>query len=92
MATLECLKDEDPSADEMLPEPVRIIREYGLVGYHYTHELQHVPQRSHIDVELGIEFLNDVAERLLPMVEALGEYVQWLEKNPKTFIAPPEHT
>jgi hypothetical protein len=59
---------------------------YGMVGYHYTHELQHVPQRANIDVELGMRTLNDVAERLLPVVEALGEYVKWLEENPRAYI------
>jgi hypothetical protein len=85
------LRDEDPPEDEMLVEPVRVIREYGLVGHHYTHELQHVPQRAHVDVELGIEFLNDVAERLLPVVKALGDYVEWLEENPRAFITPLEN-
>jgi len=56
------------------------------VDYHYTHKLQHIPQRANIDVELGIQVLNDVAERLLPAVQALGEYVKWLEENPRTYI------
>jgi hypothetical protein len=87
---LEALRDEDPSEDEMLPESLRKIQEYGMVGYHYTHELQHIPQRANIDVESGIRVLNDVAERLLPAVQALGDYVRWLEENPRTFIAPPK--
>jgi len=86
---LKILKDADPSEDEQLAEPIRKIEEYGMVGYHYTHELQHVPQRANIDVELGIRALNDVAERLLPAVEALGEYVEWLEKNPRDWIKKP---
>lgn len=85
---LTTLKDENPSKDEMLIEPIQTLRKFGKVGYHYTHELQHVPQRADVDIELGIEFLNDVAERLLPAVEALEEYVKWLEENPRTFISP----
>ena len=69
-----------------MAEPIRKIQEYGEVGYHYTHELQHVPQRANINIESGIQALHDVAERLLPAVEALGEYVQWLEENPRDWI------
>ena len=87
---LNILEDADPSEDQMLPEPLRKIQEYGgkygNVGYHFTHELQHVPQRASINIELGIETLNKMAEKLLPAVEALGNYVKCLEEKPRDFI------
>lgn len=83
---LAVMKDEDPPENEQLAEPVRRILEYGMVGHHYTHELQHVPQRANIDVELGIQTLHSVAEKFLPVVEALGDYVKWLEENPREYI------
>jgi len=80
---LSKLKDEE---EGRLAEPLRKVQRYGMVGYHYTDELQHIPPRANIDVELGLKALEDVAEKLLPVVDALGEYVEWLEKNPRRYI------
>ncbi|HIE50167.1 MAG TPA: creatininase family protein [Armatimonadetes bacterium] len=83
---LTALTDVEPPAGKELAEPLRKIQPYGMVGYHYTHELQHVPPRAGIDVDLGLQVLNEVAEKLRPVVDALGEYVRWLETNPRQFI------
>lgn len=59
---------------------------YGMVGSHYTHELQHIPPRAGIDVELGVQALHEAAERMLPVVESSRAYVKWLDNNPRRFI------
>lgn len=83
---VSALKDEEEPEDCGLPEPLRKVQQYGMVGYHYTHELQHIPPRSGIDVALGIQIFEEMAQKMLPVVEGLREYVQWLEENPRCFI------
>jgi len=70
-----------------LPEVVRRVQRYGMVGYHFTHELQHQPPRSGVDPEFGVELLNKVAEALLPVVENLREYLEYV-KQPFKFVEP----
>lgn len=84
---VSALKDEQLPEGCELPAPLRKIQRYGMVGYHYTHELQHIPLRSGIDVELGVQMFHEAAEKALPVVEGLQEYVKWLENNPRQFIS-----
>jgi len=80
------LRDEEVPEGRGLCEPLREIQRYGTVGYHYTHELQHIPPRAGIDVELGMRVYEETAERMLPVVDALREYVRWLEEHPRKYI------
>ncbi|HEX29215.1 TPA: creatininase family protein [Candidatus Poribacteria bacterium] len=81
------LKDEEVPEGCELPESFRKIGRYGgMVGYHYTHELQHIPPRAGIDPELGLKVYEETAERMLPVVDALREYVRWLEEHPRRYI------
>ncbi|HID05823.1 MAG TPA: hypothetical protein EYP10_01620 [Armatimonadetes bacterium] len=82
------LEDKDVPEGCDLPESLREIQRYGMVGFHFTHELQHIAMRAGIDVNLGVRVFHEVAEKLLPIVEALREYVEWLEENPRRFISP----
>ncbi len=84
---LSALKDAEVPEGSEQPAPLRKVQKCGSVGYHYTHELQHIPPRAGIDVELGVRILEDAAEKMLPAVDALREYVKWLEENPRRFIA-----
>ncbi len=83
---LNALKDENVPEGCELPEALRKVQRYGMVGYHFTHELQHIPVRSGINVELGVQVLDEVAEKMLPVVDGLKKYVEWLERNPRRFI------
>lgn len=80
------LRDEAVPEGHELPEALRKVQRYGMVGYHFTHEHQHIPPRSGLDPELGLQALREAAEKMLPAVEALREYVQWLESHPRRFI------
>lgn len=64
------------------PEALAKLQGFGMVGYHYTDEMEHIPPRSGIDVELGVEILDEVAEKLLPAVEHLKGYLEYLDQNP----------
>ncbi|RKY58602.1 MAG: hypothetical protein DRP94_05870 [Candidatus Latescibacterota bacterium] len=80
------LKDEEPPEGCELAEPLRKVQRYGMVGYHYTHEFQHISPRAGIDVELGLKVYEETAERMLPVVDALREYVRWIEEHPREYI------
>ena len=85
---LKSLKDRYAEKEgKALPEVIRRIYRYGMVGYHFTHELQHQPPRSGIDPEFGVKLLNKVAEALLPVIEHLKEYVDYV-KEPFKFVEP----
>jgi len=70
-----------------LPRFLREIQRYGMVGYHFTHELQHQPPRSGVNPELGVELLGKIAIDLLPVVERLKAYVDYVSK-PFKFVKP----
>lgn len=70
-----------------LPEVIRRVQRYGMVGYHYTHELQHQPPRSGVDPDLGVEILKRVAKALSPVVENLKDYLNYL-REPFKFVEP----
>jgi len=72
-----------------LPKELREVQRYGMVGYHYTHELQHQPPRSCVDPDFDVELLNRTAERLLPVVEKLRIYQKYVEQ-PFKFVEPEE--
>jgi hypothetical protein len=72
-----------------LPKELREVQRYGMVGYHYTHELQHQPPRSGVDPDFGVELLDRTAERLLPVVEKLRVYQKYVEQ-PLKFVEPEE--
>jgi len=85
---VEKLKDRYAEAEgKALPEEVRAVQRYGMVGYHYTHELQHQPPRSGVDPDFGVELLNRVAEALLPVVENLKTYLEYV-KRPFRYVEP----
>ena len=84
---LDDLEDEQVPEGCELPEPWRKAHQFGMVGYDYTHELQHIPPRAGIDVDLGMQVLEETAEKMLPVVDALREYVEWLERHPRGFVS-----
>ena len=81
------LKDEQVPEGRELPESWRRAHRFGMVGYDYTHEFQHIPPRAGIDVELGMQVLQETAEKMLPVVDALREYAAWLEQHPRAFVS-----
>lgn len=83
---VKAIKDRYAEAENKdLPEEVQRVQRYGMVGYHYTHELQHQPPRSSVDPEFGVELLGKVAEALLPVVDDLEIYQRYVKK-PFRFI------
>lgn len=48
----------------------------GVVGFRYTHPLQHMPPREGISVERGLELLRGAARALADMAEPLKLYVE----------------
>ena len=86
---LTALKDEQVPAGSELAEPLRQVQRYGMVGYHYTHEHQHIPPRAGIDLDIGLQLFHEAAEKMLPVVKALRDYVKWLESHPRQFIPKP---
>ena len=66
-----------------LPEFLNALFPLGMVGYHFTHELQHIAPRGPVDVALGVSLLEEVAEKLLPAVDHLAEYLRYLNAHPK---------
>jgi hypothetical protein len=85
---VKALKDRYAEAEgKDVPAEVQEVQRYGMVGYHYTHELQHQPPRSGVDPEIGIKLLNRTAEELIPVVENLRLYQKYAEK-PFEFVQP----
>ncbi|MGQ9515384.1 MAG: creatininase family protein [Thermoproteota archaeon] len=85
---LKSLKDRYAEADgKGLPVELLEVQRYGMVGYHFTHELQHQPPRSGIEPEFGVELLNKIADALLPVVENLKHYQKYVE-SPFKFLGP----
>jgi len=85
---LKSFKDRYAEAEgKALPEVIRKVQRYGMVGYHFTHELQHQPPRSGIDPDFGVKLLNKVADDLLPVVDHLKEYLEYTRK-PFQFVKP----
>ncbi len=83
---------EDEYADALgrdLPDAVKRITEYGMVGYHYTDDLQHQPPRKGLSVELGMEMLEEAVASLEDAAEDMAEYLKYLEKIGK--LAPTPH-
>ena len=70
-----------------LPKDLRELQRYGMIGYHYTHELQHQPPRSGVNPDLGVKMLDAIAEKLLPVMEKLESYRKLVEK-PFEFVEP----
>jgi creatinine amidohydrolase/Fe(II)-dependent formamide hydrolase-like protein len=85
---VKSLKDRYAEAEgKGLPAELQDVQRYGMVGYHFTHELQHQPPRSGVDPNFGVELLNRVADFLLPVVENLGQYQRYVERQFK-FLEP----
>lgn len=81
---VKALRDRYAEAEgKGLPDEVQGVQRYGMVGYHYTDELQHQPPRSGVDPEIGVELLNRTAEYLLPVVKNLRLYQKYVEQYPK---------
>jgi len=59
---------------------------YGVVGYHYTDELQHITPRAGIDPDLGVQLLEEAAETFVPVFGHLSEYLSHLQANPRRFV------
>jgi hypothetical protein len=88
LPNIGALKDRYAEAEGRdLPEVVRDVQRYGMVGAHYTDELQHQPPRSGVDPDLGVELLNKTAAELIPVVENLRLYRQYVEQ-PFKFVKP----
>jgi len=81
------LKNEEPPKEEA-PTGLGTIQEHGMVGHHFRHELQHVPPRAGVKVELGLEAYELAATKMLPVVKALKAYVEWLDRHPRRWIQP----
>ena len=70
-----------------LPEFLKEIQRYGMVGYHFSHELQHQPPRSGLDPEIGVDLLERIAMDLLPVIDHLKRYVDYVSE-PFSFLEP----
>lgn len=65
------------------PESLKRLLSAGQVGYYYNRDEQHISPRAGVSLEDGISYLNQVADRLVPLFEDLEAYSRYVCDNPR---------
>lgn len=65
------------------PESLKHLLSAGQVGYYYNRDEQHISPSAGISPEDGISYLNQVADRLVPLFEDLEAYSAYVRDNPR---------
>lgn len=93
LAKKACASESDQPVE--IEDDMRELRKWGSVGFRYFEERQHglhgtVGLKNHgvDDVDLAVEALNQCADAVLPALDHLGHYCQWVSEQPIQYIIP----
>ncbi len=88
--------DKGDQPDEILDD-IQTMRKWGAVGFRYYEEGNHgnhgtagLIYKGRSDVDMAVEILEACADILLPVLNNLAHYADWLEKHPFHYIKATE--
>jgi len=65
------------------PDSLKRLLSSGQVGYYYNRDEQHISPRADLSLENGLTYLNQVADRLVPLLSDLDAYSSYVRDNPR---------
>lgn len=84
---------EDADQPAEIVDDIRTLRRWGAIGLRYHNEAEHgnhghagLTFNGQSDIQLAIDVLNRSADVLLPALNNLRHYMEWLENHPFRFI------
>jgi len=93
----EIKADDDGDQPAEVFDRVVSLRRAGAIGFRYYEERNHgnhgtagITWKGRLDIDLAAEVLEKCAELLLPALENLSRYAEWLEKHPFRYLTAVE--
>lgn len=93
----ELKRDDDHDQPDDIAPDIAALRQWGTVGFRYFEEGQHgnhgtagIEFNGRLDIDMAVDVLHKCAETLLPALEHLTHYTDWLSDHPVQYITATE--
>jgi creatinine amidohydrolase/Fe(II)-dependent formamide hydrolase-like protein len=94
---IESKRDDSGDQPEEIRRDIEAMRRWGTVGFRYYEEGNHgnhgtagLIHNGRSDVDMAVEIIETCAELVLPVLEHLAHYADWLDKHPFRWIKATE--